>query len=232
MKGFVISTMLVFLPIITAAEELGGIDDSNYKASISGNDSEAGNRLSLRGEARFPVTNYTGISLSASLSEFYGDNNYLDSSDKSIGLGVFLRKYDLGIVSARYIHTESEADIPSGTLKNDFDIYSLSGTYYIDMFDISLNRSTGNSNTGSSFDATGISAAYYVNDNFRVSASAGGMDDDESYSLSATYQPKVFNNSISVLASYQDTNTNDSYDITISYYFDTKVSLIDRIRRY
>lgn len=232
MKRLFISAILIFLPMIASAEKLEGIEGSNYQASFSGNDSDNGSRLSLRGEARFPVANYTGMSFNAGLSEFNGDNNSIDSSNKSIGLGLFIRKYDLGIINADYRYSETEADIPSGTLKNDLDTYSLNGTYYLEKFDLSLSRSTINIDTGNDFNFSNFNAAYYLNDNLRVSASVGRMDADESYSLSATYQPKVFNNAISILATYQDTNTNDSYGITISYYFDTKVNLISRIRRY
>jgi len=232
MKQLVISAILIFLPMIVSAEKSEGIESSNYKTSFSINDSDNGSILSLRGKARFPVANYTGISLNAGLSEFDGDNNFIDTSIKSIGLGAFIRKYDLGIIEAAYSYSEVKADIPSGSLESDADTYSLSGTYYLEKFDLSLNRGTINNDSGNDFNFSNFSAAYYVNDNLLVSALVGAMDTDESYSLSATYQPKVFNNAISISASYQSTNTNDSYGITISYYFDTKVNLINRIRRY
>lgn len=231
MKRLLILATLVFLPIIATAEKLEGIEGSNYKVSFSGDDSDNGSGLSLGYEARFPVANYTGMSLNARLSEFDGDGNSLDSSNKSIGLGVFLRKYALGIVNANYSHSEAGIKSHQDALKYDYDVYSLSGTYYIEKFDLSLSRST-NVGSGNDFNFSNFNAAYYVNDNIRVSASVGGMDGDESYSLSTTYQPKVFNNAISILASYQDTNIGDSYGITISYYFNTKVNLINRIRRY
>ena len=233
MKKCTISAMLVFLPIIATAEESGGIEHSNYNTSISGGNSVNGNFLALGGGARFPVVNYVGMSLNAGLFKFNGNNNFVDSTGKSIGLGGLVRKYDLGIVNVNYSHSESEFNIPFGTWKNNTNSYSLSGTYYIKKFDLSLSRTIYNSNTSNISNTSYLDVAYYVNDNLSVSASVRGMNADKSSSLiSASYQPQAFNNAISVSASYGRAYAIDSYGIAISYYFDTKVSLIDRIRRY
>ncbi len=232
MKSSVIFTMLFTLPVIATADPQGGVEDSNYQVTISGTSSDYGNTARLSGGARFPVADNTGMSLSAGLTEFNGKNSFADSSSRLVGLGIFFRKYDLGIINAGYSYSESETDLVSGTKKNNFDTYSLNGTYYIDMFDISLYRSTATDTTGSSFNSSRISAAYYANDNLRISASAGGMDSDESYTFGVLYQPETFNNAIGISATYQEDKTYDSYNVSITYHFDTKVSLIDRIRRY
>ena len=68
--------------------------------------------------------------------------------------------------------------------------------------------------------------------NMKLSASMGGMDSDDSYSIGLIFQPTMFNNSISIFVGYQDTKINDTFSLSASYYFDTKVSLFDRFRKY
>ena len=221
---------LCFIPIIAFGEP-SGIDNQNYTISTLGNNSDYGSRITLSGEARFPVIDYTGISLSANLEKFNGKNNYLDSSSKSVGLGVFLRKYDLGLIQAKYNYNESEADSTSISLKNSIETYSLNGAYYINNFDILFTRLEGKPDIGNSIQSSFIGAAYYLNENLRLSGLIGGMDADESYTMYLAYQPEIFKNNISISVSYQDTKSNDTLGFELSYYFDTKVSLIDRVRR-
>jgi hypothetical protein len=232
MGKLILSILLLVFSLCVQGGE-AGVVETNFKASVLHTHfDDIGNSNHLRGEARFPIANYTGLSLMAGVGEFNGKSS-IDSSDKTAGVGVFLRKYDLGAINANYIYSESKADTPFGSFKSHTNGYSLSGTYYIDKFDISLARGTSKSNPGAtSYNYSSIDVAYYASDNLRLSVSANGMDSSGTYSLDATYQPKIFNNDISIIGRYVDSNAGQSYMIGLSYYFGTKASLIDRNRKY
>jgi len=230
-KKIVLLIILLCFRFLLIADS-SGIEEQNYRLSISGYDSEIGNSLSLSGSARFPVADYTGISLNAGLAEFNGKNSYVDSSGQAIGMDIFFRKYDLGIIQAGYNYGKSQSDIGSSTFRNDSQTYSLNATYYIENFDILLARSKSDFEIGESSNTSTMGISYYINDIFRAGVSAGGMDTQDSYSLGATYQPEIFNNDIGISAGYGFGKGDASYTISLSYYFGTRVSLLDRIRKY
>jgi len=231
MKNLAIILFLITAPIITSAES-NGIEATNYSVSIATANSDAGNTFSVLGTIRSPLMNNIGISVNAGLSEFNGKNNYIDSSGEFIGLDVFIREYNLGLIELGYNYRKSDYDFSSGTLNNSSDTFSLLGIYYIHNFDLSLLRSTMESITGNKNNISDIGVSYYITDNLRAGISFGGMDLDNSNAISIQYQPKIFNNSIAISASYRNSDSIDSYGLSLSYYFDTKVSLIDRARKY
>ena len=231
MRSCIVFIVLVSTPAILFGGT-AGIEGRNYQISISGSDSDIGNRYSFSGQARLPVANYTGVTLRGSFAEFNGKNNYIDSTSRSIGLGAFIRNYDYGIVNIGYMHTSSEHDSWSGSKESSIDSFSLNGTYYVDKFDFSISRSIGTPDEGSSIHRSNIGAAYYITENLRASIAIGGMDADETNSFNLLFQPKALNNTVSVSASYQDNELSELYGFSIAYYFNTKVSVNERIRKY
>ncbi|WP_428253067.1 hypothetical protein [Gynuella sp.] len=228
MKRYLVffSTLCLFS---AAVAENRGIEETNYSVLGSVSDADSGSRMSLTGLARVPITNYTGASITGRYSDFNGKNSYIDSSTNSFGLGVFVRDYDLGIINASYVYSRTEAD--SSNSKNSIDSISLSGTYYYKAFDLGLGRSKAKADTGSSFNTSRTSVSYYVNENLKVGATVIKMDaDDTDYFIS--YQPHAFGNVAALSMAYQDSSTNDTLTISLAYYFDTRVSLKDRARRY
>lgn len=231
MKSLGIYLLLITFPIITSAES-NGIEATNYRVSASVLNSDAGNVFGLSAAIRTPLMKNIGVSLNAGLSEFNGNNNYIDSSGESIGLDVFIREYNLGLIQLGYNYSKSDYDLFPSTLNNSSDTFSILGIYYIHNFDLSLRRNTSESDTGRKSNTSNIGVSYYVTDNLNTRISFGGMDLDNSNTFSIQYQPKIFNNSIGISAYYTNSQSIDSYGLSISYYFDTKVSLIDRIRKY
>ncbi|MGD9169959.1 MAG: hypothetical protein PVI97_07855 [Candidatus Thiodiazotropha sp.] len=205
-----------------------GIEETNYELSATISDSDVGNTLSIKGGIRLPIAGYAGASISASYSDFNGENSYVDSSDNSVFLGVFFRKYDLGIINVNYGYYRSEVDSPLGNLKDSINSINVSGVYYCKELDIGLRRSRANPD---SINTSGASVSYYVNENLKVGASIARMDMDHN-TVFLQYQPKYFGNSTALSLSYQDSESNDTLTFSLAYYFDTKVSLKDRARRY
>jgi len=215
----------------TAVAENQGIEKANYGVSGSISDADSGSRMSFAGQARVPVAKYTGASITGRYSNFNGKNNYIDSSTKSVALSIFARDYDLGIINAGYGYSRTEADSAIVNSKNSIDSISLSGTYYYREFDLGLGRSKAEPDIGNSQNTSSASVSYYVNENIKAGATILKMDaDDTNYFIS--YQPRSFGNAAALSVSYQDSTINDTLTVSLAYYFDTKVSLKDRARRY
>jgi hypothetical protein len=58
------------------------------------------------------------------------------------------------------------------------------------------------------------------------------MDEKDTYNFSIRYQPPQFANSTSLSLVYHNASDDNGIQADISYYFDTRVSLIDRDRKY
>ncbi len=221
----------VFFISNAAIAENQGIAETNYGVSASVLDSDSGDRISISGRVRLPIADYTGASIGGRYSNLSGDNNFLDSSTSAMSLGVFFRKYDLGIISANYYYSQTEVDSSIEELKHSINSVSLSGVYYYEEFDIGVSRSRANLDSGKTSNASAASVFYYVGENLIVGASIMKMDADNT-NLTISYQPESFGNSTALSVSYQDSETNDTLSISLSYYFDTRVSAKDRARRY
>lgn len=214
-----------------AIAENKGIEDTNYSVSTSASDSDSGNRMSISGKVRLPIADYTGATIIGRYSDFNGNNNYIDSLTNSASLGVFFRKYDLGIINATYGYSQTEADTTITSSKKSIKSISLNGIYYYKEFDVGLGRSKANPDSGNSLNTSTASISYYVNENLKVGASVIRMDQDD-MNFFISYQPETFGNNIGFAASYVDSETNDTATVSVTYYFGTRVSVKDRGRRY
>jgi hypothetical protein len=232
MKKYAVILTALCLPGTTMAENLG-IEKMNFALSALTSDSDIGNEISVSGRARFPLAGHFGASISGKYSDFNGKNGYLDSSTNFASLGIFVRKFDLGIINATYDYSRSEFDPTFDNSKKSIHTISLSGTYYFNDFDFGLGRSKvdPDSDSVSSFNTSKASISYYVDNNFVIGATILKMDADDSV-ISASFQPTSFGNNVAISASYLDSDTNDTFSVSLRYYFDTKVSLKDRARRY
>lgn len=230
LKGFTVSvlTMLAAMPAFAANP---AVEAANYAVSAALSNGDIGDSYRLSATARFPLVDYAGASVSGHYAEFKGADNYIDSSSRSAALGLFVRKFDLGIVSMDYGHTRSSPEGGFGLKDYNTNSLSLTGTYYLDRFDLSLGRAKFRG-IGAPFNSSALGLAYYLDDGFRMGASYSGMDADHAKSLHFAYQPAVFGNAIGISGGYTDTRDDDSISLSISYFFNTRVSLIDRTRRY
>lgn len=230
MKKHAVIVMALCLPGSAMAENLG-IEKMNFFLSASTSESDAGNRISLDGSARFPLSGHFGASITGRYSDFNGKSDYIDSSNYATYLGIFYRKYDLWMISADYGYSRFEPDSTFGNSKNSLNSITLNGTYYFNEFDFSLGRSKADSDSGSSFNTSNARISYYVNNNLAIGAFIVKMDTDDS-GIYLSYQPESFGNNTAISATYQDSDTYDTFTVSLAYFFDTKVSLKDRSRRY
>ncbi|MEJ2591336.1 MAG: hypothetical protein P8178_08040 [Candidatus Thiodiazotropha sp.] len=230
MKGSAVS-FLTILVVMPAFAENPAVEAANYAVSAALSNGDIGDSYGLSATARFPLVDYTGASVSGQYAEFKGADNYIDSSSRSAALGLFIRKFDLGIVSLDYSHTRSSPEGGFGLKDYNTNSLSLTGTYYLDRFDLSLGR-TKFRGVGETLSASHLGVAYYLDDSFRLGAGYSSANGDHAKSLQFDYQPAVFGNAIGLSGGYTDTRDDDSISLSISYFFNTRVSLIDRTRRY
>ena len=123
----------------------------------------------------------------------------------------------------------------NGYTDTSYQSISLSGAYYLGQFDLAAGlgqTSYSNSWTGLS-NSSSIVAGYYATDNLKLSAGVAGLDSSGNRSLNVIFQPAALNNKWSITGLVSKGDTSDTYyRLSLGYYFDTKVSLIDRNRKY
>jgi hypothetical protein len=230
LKGFTVS-VLAMLAAMPAFAENPAVEAANYAVSAALSNGDIGDSYGLSATARFPLVDYVGASVSGQYAEFKGADNYIDSSSRSAALGLFIRQFDLGIVSLDYGHARSSPEGGFGLEDYNTNSLSLTGTYYLDRFDLSLGR-TKFRGAGETRNSSHLGGAYYLDDGFRLGASYSSANGDHAKSLHFAYQSAVFGNAIGISGGYTDTRDDDSISLSISYFFNTRVSLIDRTRRY
>ena len=230
MRKYIVILVALCLSSVAIADNQG-IKNRNYSLATSISDSDSGNRLSIFGSVRLPIANYIGATFTGRLSEFDGQNNYIDSSSNSVTLGVFLRKLELGIIYASYSYSKTEMNSSVSDSKNNIKTTHVSGTYYINEFDVGLGRSKADPDSGNSSNTSNAIISYYIDENLRVGGSVHKMDADAT-NVFISYQPQLFGNTTSLSASYHDAESDDTFTVSLAYYFDTKVNFKDRIRRY
>lgn len=231
MKKLLLATLLI-TPVIAFGKP-GGIEASNYTAAFSATDTEIGNVYSLYGDIRLPVADYVGATLNISGTKSAYDEPYFDSTTAAAGVGLLFRKYDLGSIEIGYGYSDTDYDAPGSDFSIQINTYTLGGTYYLDRFDITATRSIYDPDSGNNAHGMQIGAAYYLTDNLYASISAGGMDQEDTYSFAIVHQPRFFNNNIGYSIGVMDSADFDpSYYLSVAYFFGTRVSLIERFRKY
>jgi hypothetical protein len=232
-RGLVFCLLLLINSNLQAAS--GGIEESNYSLYLSALDSDYSNNNSLGGVARVPISDYTGLSISAQYSDSRGKGYFFDNFDHSsrgLALGFILRDFSLGVIGASYDYTT--LDIDSEYYPEDVDLKTLSigGTLYLSDFEISFERERQKFDDGEQSNGSNLGLHYYISDRLRVGATYGGMDAEDVNDASIIYQPKILGDALSLSFSYIDVDPNPMKLLTLTYYLNARVSLKERIRRY
>lgn len=227
-------------PVVSLAGELA-VKETNYGLGASYSTVDSGspgtqNSYSVTGLSRFAIEDNVGMQLAASIDKsYYKSNSYnSDVSGLWVSAGFFVRDYDIGSVNMGFSYGRMGYDSDLGSyVDSSYQSVSLSGTYYLDQFELG----TGVSQTDSSYAlsepsrSSHIVAGYYINDNLKLSATVAGLD-SSGRSLNIIFQPAILNNQWSISGTLTNGQAYDRYSISLGYYFDTKVSLMDRNRRY
>ena len=226
-----ICMLAMLLPSIVSAGE-GGIMESNGSIMAMFSDSNHYSHAGIGLGYRLPVGDYGGVVFAAAVTDTNGKDSYLNSTGQAAGVEAFLRKYDMGLVSASYSHGEVKADLNPGSLTASYDSYSVTGVYYFGDVDAMLGYTRLESDIVNNPDTYRVAGRLYLGDNVATELEVNKDDVTDTYGISFVYQPNMFANSVGVTAGYQSSDNEDTVSISIKYHFDTKVSLIERNRKY
>ncbi len=239
--------LLSLIPLQASAAH-GGIESPNYSLGVAAEDSEWTRRYDLAGAARLPLVDYVGLTLGAVVgtaeeSDKLRDSGMsIDDSDTEAQLGLVVSDFTIGKVSADYSRLDYDSTMTIGNTTYQYDgyynTYQLSGVYFFSRFDLGATRmwlKSYSDDSSSKSSATLFAVGYYPTDN--LWAALRTDTDTELYELSLMYQPQLFNNAIGLGFSMTDSVDSDEngrpyYSLNLAYYFGTRVSLIDRNRRY
>jgi hypothetical protein len=219
--------MGLLVSAIAAAKD-GGVAEPNGSIDVSYVDSTHVTVSSFGGVYRMPVGEYGGVAIAAIANRTDGKAPYLDTTGQAAGLQVLLRKFDLGAVAVIYSH----GDISADSISASYDTYGFTGVYYSGSIDAMVGYTRAESDTVANSDAKMVAGRLYLDDNLATELSMTRRDSTDGYGVSFTYQPVMFANDIGLTVSYESDDSEDSVGVSIEYYFGTKVSLIDRNRKY
>ncbi|HEY0634097.1 MAG TPA: hypothetical protein VGE00_01850 [Gammaproteobacteria bacterium] len=240
--------LLSLVPLQAGAAH-GGIESPNYSLGVAVEDSEWYRGYTLSGTARLPLVDYVGLTLGAGLgtveeSDKLRDSRMsIDDSYTDAQVGIVVSDFAIGKVTADYTRSDYDSTMTIGNTTYQYDwyynIYQLSGIYFFNRFDLEATRmwlKSYSDDFSAKSSGTHFAIGYYPTDNLR--AALRGYADSEGYTLSLMYQPQLFNNTVGLGFSMTDSLDSDDdigrpiYTLNLAYYFGTKVSLIDRHRRY
>ncbi|HEY0720853.1 MAG TPA: hypothetical protein VGE50_06330 [Gammaproteobacteria bacterium] len=250
--------LLSLIPLQAGAAQ-GGIESANYSLGVAVTDSEWYRDYTLSGTARLPLVDYVGLTLGAGLGTLeesdkskeqwreWGLSVSSDTTYTEANLGIVVSDFTIGKVSADYSRSDYEStttfgNTPIGNVTYHdhwyYNTYQLSGSYYFNRFDLGATRGWSKSysdDSSSKSNGTLFDVGYYPTDNLLAGLRTDA--DTEVYELSLMYQPQLFNNAIGLGFSMTDSIDSDDigrpyYSLNLAYYFGTRVSLIDRKRRY
>lgn len=228
---------LLLLPGIVLAQEIQAVQQSNLEAGAIFNSNESANTSSVNLKENIPLHNYLAASIGARLNHLEGkDSSIYNNNSYTLSGNIFLRDPTIGKIGTSYNFSQGFDNSPIQT----FRYYSndIAADYYFDRATFGVTRNISRLEGNSvAFYSTAILLAWYPDDNLKLGLSRFSADfqnDKFSTTITAEYQPSPLNNSASIGLSYSGDSTDNSFNagIFLTYFFDTRVNLINRDRKY
>jgi len=232
---------LLFVPaMVVNAAENRGVSDINYELSADYSNADTFDSYAVNGRLSIPIQSFGGVSLTAGASSQNADNNGVDADRYAVGVTAFIRDYEVGKLSAGFGYSEAELDFPNNLVfintpddKIKSKQYTAAGEYYFQNITARGSRDYFDTDNADSIKIWSLSLLSYWKKDTRFRVSSTRVDGKYDYGVSISHQPGVFKNSVELSLGYSDTsNNNQIYLASVSYHFSTRVSLIERDRRY
>ena len=227
-------------------------DDTTYGSGSSS--------FGVNAKVTLPIATYFGTTISGGYAEYrvpFDFSSISGSNDdkgtfkphgSNIGIDFFLRDFDIGKVGIGYVRGRSQSAGYSTYSKEIFyeyvnsDAVTVYGDYYfqsVTAFGRYTNSKTYYHDWDTySYDTYSLGAKYYPLSNLavdisiqRTPATNGGQAQDSQY-LSMEYQPEFLGSSTSIFLGLGHQESSKSAMIGLTYFFDKRVDLITRDRRY
>lgn len=228
---------IFLLPSIVFAQEHQAVQQPNSEAGIRLISNNSTNFSSIDFKENIPVKGYLAASIAGMLTHVDGKDSSVYISNGYVLIGnIFLRNPSLGKIGTSYTYSQNFNDSSFSTLRHFSN--NITGDYYVDRVTISAIRNASRiEGYPESFYSTTFSLAWYSDDNLKLSFSRHSADFlNEKFftAISAEVQPGFWNNSTSLGFSYSGDPQDNSFTtgIFMTYFFDTRVNLIDRDRQY
>lgn len=228
---------IFLLPSIVFAQEQQAVQHHNSETGIRFISTNSTNISSIDFKENIPVKGYLAASIAGMLSHVDGKDSNIYISNGYVLIGnIFLRNPSLGKIGTSYAYSQNFNDSRFSTIRQFSN--NITGDYYVDRVTISAMRNASRiEGYSENYYSTKISLSWYSDDNLKLSFSrhsADFLNDKFSTEISAEVQPGFWNNSTSLGFSYSGDSQDNSFTagIFMTYFFDTRVILIDRDRQY
>jgi hypothetical protein len=232
------------------------VDQTNYQLGFASGDNRTAHggdsgTAGINGAVNFPIVSYLGAMVSGTYSRtrlspyFSSQGTALGKSDcgykdRAVAAGLFVRDpaYGrLGVSDQVGQLTASCGTIFPATDSRRLNTRTVSadGEYYFSRLTLSVARSRTELEGGTRIEAATYGAGLYPSRALELALSAGGLDDRDTYSIAAIYQPEFLEDSASAFIRFtEQRRPNDSHFIYVGfeYYFGTRVDLLTRDRQY
>ena len=232
--------IFAFIPFVSFATEGPAVQSTNFEAGGSYGSSSIFNTYALNATANLPIGNDFGTNLNMSLRESdgrrHGNTRGIDSTHQSLIASFFYRDVNSIKAGISYGYSHSEYDFQGpGDNTDRSDNYAIFGEYYIKQFTVAASRSYASNDDNFEAYSTQLMASWYLLENSMIGLMQGRYKGENSYLANFTHQPSFMENNLSFSLQYYSSRlggTGDSLTVSLNYYFGTRVSLVDRDRRY
>ena len=232
--------IFAIIPFASFAADGPAVQSTNFEAGGSYNSSSVFNTYSLNAGVNLPISNGFGTNIGIRLADSdgrrHGNTRGVDSTHQALAASIFFRKVDSVKAGIRYAHSRSEYDaLISGDDTVNSDNYAIFGEYYIKQFTVAASRSYTSDDDNFEAYSTQLMTSWYLLENNMIGLMQSRYKGENSYLANITYQPSFMKNNLSFSLQYYSSRiggTGDSIAVSLNYYFGTRVSLIDRDRRY
>lgn len=234
--GLLLFFLIVFQNNLFASEK-GGVIESNAEVELLYSVGDLSNDIQLNAGFNFPVREYIGASINTNIQHDRGKGDIVDAERFSLDGSLFLRDFSTGKITAFYGFERTNFDIPQTSPSPDTvdrQRYGVSVDYYLSNFTLGLIQAFNRFDPASigTFKIFGVSGWWYPNDNIRLFLSVGFIDAEGSYSFGFVDQPNFLKNLFSVSYYYSRTENSERHNYVLTYYFDKKIALKERDRKY
>lgn len=240
--------------VFPALASTAAVDETNYTFGLASGDNRtdhggSSGTIGINAAANFPIINYVGGVLSGIYSKtllspyFPSQGSALDKNcgykDSAVQAGLFVRDPAIGRIGVNDQVGQLSANCdtvftPSDSRRLDSKMLSVDAEVYLSKLTFAIDRSRTDLEDNAHIETITYGANLYPNRSTRIMLSVGGLDDRNTYSIEAAYQPTLIEN-VSAFIRFTDqrrpSETRFIY-FGFDYYFDTMVDLITRDRQY
>lgn len=237
------------------------VQSRNYSLGLVASDSDTKDSTSngtfgLTGVANLPIGDLFGASVQGNYSRTTARTSDVlfdvasESSSRQtcrfnnsdVSASVFMRKQNLGRVSASYGKGNVKSDcgddsvfVSTGDDSMGIDFYKVAAEAYLWDFTVGAVHTSTEPEDGEKLESDIFNASWYPIDSLKVTLFGGDLYDQDTYGIEIEHQPEFMGNSLGVALGYSVIDRDQeigTINFSVVYHFGTKVELKTRDRAY